>query len=628
MNIIFFGAALVLILAGHSLRCSRWKNMLSVYEEVPSSRLFSSMGLGYFVDLLLPFHAGDLVRAAVCGKKLKNKTSFALATIIIDRLLDVHIVTLIYLLFFAAGEQFMKTSVISYVILTLGLTLLIIWSGTFSRPLKKIVLSVSSVFNKDIQLWIMSFFWAFRCTADGIIHKNNKLKLLLKTLAMWLCYLSSYYFLATVLSDETLAHCFDRFFSLTRGNSLLFLILDSGMSKTVCFYVIFNFVTAIFLMIISFIAGKFGKKDELKTELIVPYSSENNRLDFLTIYFSEIKERENIRLFLEINRGVTIVQNCSAGSNATTLLCIKDGKMMFRKYTLGKDAAKLNEQITWLKDNSKRLSVTDILDMDYNGKICWYDMPYLTDSVSFFDYIHSSTADASWNILKCVLEDLERCYSSEKEQKADADTIKKYIESKVIGNLKKITEAGKLKSILAYDEIIINGKPFKNLGCFMDKLMSEEFWTDAFCNDNYCTIHGDLTIENIICNRNYPEGYYLIDPNGGNIHNSPNLDYAKLLQSLHGGYEFLMKTFKVNVSDNEISFNMIRSASYDSLYNNMREHMLSVFSPERVRSIYLHEIIHWFRLMPYKINNDTDRAPLFYAGMIMVINDIFKENTQ
>ena len=73
---------------------------------------------------------------------------------------------------------------------------------------------------------------------------------------------------------------------------------------------------------------------------------------------------------------------------------------------------------------------------------------------------------------------------------------------------------------------------------------------------------------------------------------------------------------------------MIRSASYDSLYNNMREHMLSVFSPERVRSIYLHEIIHWFRLMPYKINNDTDRAPLFYAGMIMVINDIFKENTQ
>ena len=60
----------------------------------------------------------------------------------------------------------------------------------------------------------------------------------------------------------------------------------------------------------------------------------------------------------------------------------------------------------------------------------------------------------------------------------------------------------------------------------------------------YSDIHGDLTIENLICRRESEKekDYYIIDPNTGNVHDSPNLDYSKLLQSLHGGYEFLMNT--------------------------------------------------------------------------------------
>lgn len=46
----------------------------------------------------------------------------------------------------------------------------------------------------------------------------------------------------------------------------------------------------------------------------------------------------------------------------------------------------------------------------------------------------------------------------------------------------------------------------------------------------------------------------LIDPNTGNIHESPLLDYAKLLQSIHGGYEFLMSVKNVSVEDNNINF--------------------------------------------------------------------------
>ena len=54
----------------------------------------------------------------------------------------------------------------------------------------------------------------------------------------------------------------------------------------------------------------------------------------------------------------------------------------------------------------------------------------------------------------------------------------------------------------------------------------------------------------------------------------------------------------------------------------MYETMLRELGPERTRSIYYHEIIHWLRLMPYKIEKDGKRAFLFYAGMLMVMNDV------
>ena len=29
----------------------------------------------------------------------------------------------------------------------------------------------------------------------------------------------------------------------------------------------------------------------------------------------------------------------------------------------------------------------------------------------------------------------------------------------------------------------------------------------------------------------------------------------------------------------------------------------------------MHEVIHWLRLMPYKLNKDRKRAAMFYAGL-------------
>ena len=109
MNILMFLAALAVITLGHFFRIRRWKSFISVYEDSHDSDLMFCTGIGYLVDNVLPFHVGDIVRAAIIGKKLKNGVAFSLAVIIIDRILDVFVVAFIYgPIFFASGKNLMN----------------------------------------------------------------------------------------------------------------------------------------------------------------------------------------------------------------------------------------------------------------------------------------------------------------------------------------------------------------------------------------------------------------------------------------------------------------------------------------------------------------------------------------
>ena len=67
-----------------------------------------------------------------------------------------------------------------------------------------------------------------------------------------------------------------------------------------------------------------------------------------------------------------------------------------------------------------------------------------------------------------------------------------------------------------------------------------------------------------------------------------------------------------------------RSVSYDALYEKYRAYLFEKFEKEQVKSIYYHEIVHWLRLMPYKLEKNGKNAVIFYIGLIMVMNDVVK----
>ena len=83
----------------------------------------------------------------------------------------------------------------------------------------------------------------------------------------------------------------------------------------------------------------------------------------------------------------------------------------------------------------------------------------------------------------------------------------------------------------------------------------------------------------------------------------------------------MMKTPRVAVQDNRIDFQLTRSAAMTRCWprDGGSERR---YPREQVESILMHEVIHWLRLMPYKLNKDRKRAAMFYAGLVMVANDV------
>ena len=630
MNIIFLVGAIIFLFLAHIARIQRWKLFINIYEEPKTKNLIQALSVGHFINLFIPFRVvGDIFRAIYSGKKMKNKYSFSFSTVIVDRILDVIVVGIIFLIFFLFNDshEAVKKNLIFYMFLSFLIFLTVIVVYGLKKYVKIFSLKLASLFNQSIELNLLKFMWSLIWNFKDIFLKINKVKMVTTTISMWILYIFSYYSFSLFLIEKGYNFTLIGVFTLMFSNDVFGLISQS--MKPILYYSYIFLGVPIFLLLIysKFIRSKsdsFTKYSNEKYLNLLPNLNSKERLQFLEKYFMD-KDKTYINNYLKINQNINIIRDFSAGSNATTMLCMKGDKIFYRKYAF-EDREKLYDQIRWIeKIQKKGLPLPKIIEQEKTKEYCYYDMEYDSNAVVLFEYVHSMPYEKGWNITKKALEALNEFVYIENVRKADKETIEKYKDSKVTINLKKILEANTIKKLSGYDEIIINGRAYKNLKYYLGYL-SKEYLYEIFKNDIYSELHGDLTIENIVCTRDEDgeDSFYIIDPNTGNIHDSPNLDYGKLLQSIHGGYEFMMKTYEINVEENKINFLFTKSHTYVYFFEKLNEYMNLKFDKETVRSIYFHEIIHWLRLLPYKIKIDKERVLMFYSGLLMILHDVIE----
>jgi uncharacterized protein (TIRG00374 family) len=186
-------AVLVMFLS-YWLRSFRWRYLMAPVKRIETSALFSSLLIGYMANSFLPAHLGEFVRAYVIGKKKDIPSSTVLASIIIERILDV--LTLIALMGLTVivfpFPGWVKRS--GYIFLAVVVLLFL------ALVLMKMYQKQSLAFIAKFTRWLPTKLeerinGAFRSLIDGIVplmKKNHYLKVFVLTVLIWFCYAVSF----------------------------------------------------------------------------------------------------------------------------------------------------------------------------------------------------------------------------------------------------------------------------------------------------------------------------------------------------------------------------------------------------------------------------------------------------
>ena len=146
--------SLFLVLVGHAFRLLRWEQFIRIYERPLRGQMLRGMAGGYALNFVLPFHLGDVFRAVFTGRRMKSGIGFALATVIMDRFLDVWFVALGFGAFWALGQG--GAAVLGaaqyYLVFSLVLALGLVLVVALRDLLKKGCLAFCGLFNDTLKL--------------------------------------------------------------------------------------------------------------------------------------------------------------------------------------------------------------------------------------------------------------------------------------------------------------------------------------------------------------------------------------------------------------------------------------------------------------------------------------------
>ena len=87
-NYLYVLPAAAVTLGGYGLRTYRWKRILTPTRDVPTTRLFPVLIIGFATNNILPARVGELARAYALGRKEGISKTLTLASVVLERLLD------------------------------------------------------------------------------------------------------------------------------------------------------------------------------------------------------------------------------------------------------------------------------------------------------------------------------------------------------------------------------------------------------------------------------------------------------------------------------------------------------------------------------------------------------------
>ena len=189
-NAWYFIPATLAIFIAHWLRAVRWQYFLDSVKRVPVIQLFKAVLIGYMGNTVLPAHLGEVFRANVIGNREKVATSSVLATVVIERLIDVLsllVIMVATLIIYPFPEWVTRSGYIMF-----GLTIALFVCLYLLKRQNKLIVALMEfglkLLPKGLSAKIEEIINAFVDGINGIQRKRDYLIVLLQSISIWFFY--------------------------------------------------------------------------------------------------------------------------------------------------------------------------------------------------------------------------------------------------------------------------------------------------------------------------------------------------------------------------------------------------------------------------------------------------------
>lgn len=597
-----------------------------------NSSALVALNIGYFISLVVPFRLGELFRSGVLSYLKKADFIFILASVVFERAIDFLLIGILIPIVLGSSSKTVPLGV-GFIAVSIFLFLFsfLIRSSKFFRG---VVWRISNIFNIQIKMSLLHF----SLSLEELFFKAkilNKLNFWLLTLLMWLFYLLSLYVLALSVGDSY-EKIFKGIYLLPIDQSILHVLnlnlqgfgvilfyLIAPLLFTILFLVIFDSKRALnFRASLTWITSPQKYIAGPSRDGAPKFKSQENYHAFLDRKF--LSSKELTKQFEDEGLGGVVVHRIfHGGSGAVTALIESSDRLIVRKYAAGQYEAALADQYKWLNSYANSLPLVKVHELVQLRNGMYYEMDFNGSTKEFYEIIHTSDIDTSQTLLFDLLEKIRIFHASNLLSECDDETLNEYLASKVCFNLSEIKKI--IPEIFEMKTLVVNDRQFDmRLFSIFDNC---SWLANLLTIRRQSTVHGDLTIENILINSNPGNKFdwFLIDPNPNNLFSSPFIDYAKLFQSLHLGYEALNKNCQSYLIGNKLSIHIHRSSQYKKLYESLVRHIALTYGQLALREIYLHELILFMRLIPYQARKDVRRAYVFFGVLCLLLLE-FRDN--
>ena len=196
-NIYYILIALLTTYITFILRSIRWKILLDSPQNLNLNKYISTTHIGYFLNNILPFRAGDLGRAKLLSNHSNEiKFSFVVGSLVAEKIIDLWMIGFfsIYLIFFGfndvLGLEFSIGIILLYIITSL------------------IIFGNNSVANK-----IQNQFSITKNFVDGyLLVSKNKLKLGAVSMLLWCSFVA---YMVALLKSINIHLSFEQYIGIT-----------------------------------------------------------------------------------------------------------------------------------------------------------------------------------------------------------------------------------------------------------------------------------------------------------------------------------------------------------------------------------------------------------------------------